>query len=176
MHWWYIGNSDKFTDFQCVAFVCYLPPENPPWSRYALAFFAFAFKNLSQQWNKCNISDVDNIKSRDITDYTQNLHKQSFAEFLFDSKFCVLNMRYGEASNKFTSVSVKVKAVVNYVCVPRDQLGNCYNFRIKPCSDVIESVKLQNFHNPDVVFQVMISWCLATNAKLNTRRRMRKLT
>lgn len=39
---------------------------------------------------------------------------------------------------------MKGKAVVDYVCVPHDQLGNCYNFRIKPCSDVIEVGKLQN--------------------------------
>lgn len=39
---------------------------------------------------------------------------------------------------------MKGKAVVDYVCVPHDQLGNCYNFRIKPCSDVIELGKLQN--------------------------------
>lgn len=75
--------------------------------------------------------DVENIRTREITDHTQNLHGQSFAEFLLDSKFCVLNGRYGEDSNKFTSVSVKGKAVVDYVCVPHDQLGNCYNFRIK---------------------------------------------
>lgn len=31
--------KNKFTDFHFIAFVCYLPSENSPWGRNALAFF-----------------------------------------------------------------------------------------------------------------------------------------
>lgn len=94
--------NDKFTDFKFIAFVCYLPPENSPWGRDALAFFShllsqiylnsetdaiFLLGDINSRLGSLRdfCVDIDNIRSRDITDHTQNIHGQSFSEFLLDS-------------------------------------------------------------------------------------------
>ncbi|VDI36428.1 Hypothetical predicted protein [Mytilus galloprovincialis] len=90
-------------------------------------------------------SEFDTVSTRETIDKTHNQHGQSFSEFLNDSKFCVLNGRSGEQSNKFTSISLKGKAVVDYVCVPHDIVENCKNFENHhTCNEIIESERIQH--------------------------------
>lgn len=150
-----LKTNSQILNFYCI---CLLSPTRnfTMGQRCTYICFALIFTNFSQQKTdaifllgdfNCRLGSQrvfcvdDNVRARDVTHQTQNLHGQSFAEFLLDSKLCVQNVRCEEDSNKFTSVSVNGKNV----CVPHDQLGNCYNFRIKPCSDEIKLGKLQNF-------------------------------
>ncbi|CAG2251540.1 unnamed protein product [Mytilus edulis] len=73
-----------------------------------------------------------------------NKHGQVFVEFLTDSKFCVLNGRFGEKSNQYTSISSRGKSVVDYICVPHDIIGSCKDFKIVPCGDVVGAEGIQN--------------------------------
>ncbi|CAC5382451.1 unnamed protein product [Mytilus coruscus] len=152
---------NKETDFTCVAFSCYLPPENSPWGRDAQTFYSHVLSQIYLNYGVDaifllgdfnsrlgNLKDVsaqfDNVTTRETIDKTHNQHGQSFSEFLNDSTFCVLNGPSGEKSNTFTSISLKGKAVVDYVCVPHDIVENCKNFEIITCNEIIESKRIQH--------------------------------
>ncbi|CAG2201499.1 unnamed protein product [Mytilus edulis] len=122
---------NKETDFTCVAFSCYLPPENSPWGRDAQTFYSHVLSQIYLNYDVDaifllgdfnsrlgNLKDVstefDNVTTRETIDKTHNQHGQSFSEFLNDSKFCVLNGRSGEQSNKFTSISLEVGHLETY--------------------------------------------------------------
>ena len=87
-------------------------------------------------------STFDEIRSRMVIDEVCNKHGQSFIDFLNDSKFCVLNGRFGEQSIQYTSISTRGKAVVDYVCVPHDVLEQCLDFKIYNCNDMIDSFNI----------------------------------
>ncbi|CAG2226762.1 unnamed protein product [Mytilus edulis] len=88
--------------------------------------------------------EFDNICERTTIDSVCNKHGQVFVEFLTDSKFCVLNGRFGEKSNQYTSISSRGKSVVDYICVPHDIIGSCKDFKIVPCGDVVGAEGIQN--------------------------------
>ena len=86
--------------------------------------------------------EFDEIRSRMVIDEVCNKNGQLFIDFLNDSKFCVLNGRFGEQSTQYTSISTRGKAVVDYVCVPHDVLEQCLDFKIYNCNDMIDSFNL----------------------------------
>lgn len=89
--------------------------------------------------------EFDKICDRVILDNICYKHGQSFLEFLNDSKFCVLNGRFGDKSDHHTTISTRGKAVVDYVCVLNDTLENCSDFKILPCNSIIESDNLKEY-------------------------------
>ena len=54
----------------------------------------------------------------------------TFLEFLNESKFCVLNGRFNELKDNYTSVSRKRKSVVDFICIPQDIFNMCRNFSV----------------------------------------------
>ena len=127
----------KQTNCKIVVFSVYLPPENSHLGRDASSFYSYI---LSQVYLHANaeaviicgdmnarvgslpdtIPEIDNIPERQILDKTINQHGHTFLEFLSDSKTCILNGRFQNEHNNFTSVSSKGRAVVDYMCVPHD--------------------------------------------------------
>ena len=128
--------TSKTTDYSVLLLSCYLPPENSVWGRDSQEFLSHVLSDLYVN-NDCDatflctdmnarigslndIAEFDdvNIAQRHVIDKTINQHGHSFIEFLNEAKMCVLNGRFNETDNNFTSVSTRGKAVVGYICVP----------------------------------------------------------
>ena len=82
------------------------------------------------------------IPQRQAIDKTVKQHGHSFLDFLNEAKMCVLNGRFNESDNNFTSVSTHGKAVVDYICVHHDVLQKYEYFKLKAMRSVIEDGKL----------------------------------
>ena len=63
---------------------------------------------------------------------------KSFLEFLRDSKCCVLNGRKNLNDDHFTSLSVRGKAVVDYIVTPHNCLDSCLAFKVITAIDLID--------------------------------------
>ncbi|CAG2186181.1 unnamed protein product [Mytilus edulis] len=99
--------------------------------------------------NETHLKDNDKLELRNqgyewFGFNRHSVHRKAPKEFLTDSKFCVLNGRFGEKSNQYTSISSRGKAVVDYICVPHDIIGSCKDFKIVPCGDVVGAEGIQN--------------------------------
>ena len=69
-------------------------------------------------------ADLDHIPLRSCTDTVVNKFGEHFIEFLTYCNLCVLNGRGSHpARDTYTSISSKGLAVVDYVCVPYEQLN-----------------------------------------------------
>ncbi|KAL7374830.1 hypothetical protein ABVT39_007749 [Epinephelus coioides] len=82
----------------------------------------------------------DDIPQRTVLDTAINKHGQSFIDFLKGSKCCVLNGRLNPEQDNFTSISVRGKAVVDYIVTPQVDLKTCLEFRVYMPSQLVESV------------------------------------
>ena len=149
----------KDTDTRVAMFTCYLPPKISPWGRDADSFFSHLLTQIYLNYGMDSIvlfgdfnarvgkvndynCEFDEIRRRKVIDELCNKHGQSFIDFLNDSKFCVLNGRFGEQSTQYTSISTRGKAVVDYVCVPHDVQEQCLDFKLYNCNDMIDSFNL----------------------------------
>ena len=65
--------------------------------------------------------NVHDIELRNNTDNLSNKHGSQFIEFL-ETKMCILNGCNFKENDKFTSISVKGKSVVDYISVPHSNL------------------------------------------------------
>ncbi len=68
--------------------------------------------------------DIDSIPRRVAFDDYVNKHGENLLEFLRDSRVCVLHGRINHPNDNFTSVSLKGKAVVDYIVAPSECLEN----------------------------------------------------
>ena len=148
--------THKPSDYSFVLFSCYLPPEMSHWGRDASSFFAhllsqiYLFSHLDAIY-VCGdvnsrigglsdyLNEVDNIPLRHSIDDCVNRHGEAFLEFLLDSKMCVLNGRINPLDDNFTSISMKGRAVVDYIAVPFDCLGTCLEFKVLPSTQLISN-------------------------------------
>ena len=96
-----------------------------------------------------NISrGVDDVKQRNILDYTSNGNGDLLIDFLVDCGLCMLNGRIG--INNFTHVSHRGRSVVDYVFVPYEQLLGVENFEVCLMSDLVEKLEMRgNSKIPD---------------------------
>ena len=70
-----------------------------------------------------------------------NQHGHTFLEFLNDAKMCVLNGRFRDTDDNFTSVSTKGKSVVDYMCVPNhDNFSQFESFQVIPLHHWLQSI------------------------------------
>lgn len=76
------------------------------------------------------ISDIDGIPRRTAVDRNVNQHGHTLIDFLIDSKVCVLNGRFDSNTDNSTSVSIRGRSVVDFVCVPHDCFNSCENFEV----------------------------------------------
>ena len=122
--------TSKQTGYKIVIFSVYLPPENSPWGRNATDFFShllgqiyllsdndaiFVCGDLNSRLGGLSdvINDIDGIPPRSCLDKTFNQHGHTFVDFLLDAKMCVLNGRFAQSSDNFTSISSRGRAVVD---------------------------------------------------------------
>jgi hypothetical protein len=151
----------KSTNYKIIVYSVYLPPENSPWGRNATDFYAHLLGQI-YLLSDCEaifvcgdnnsrigelqdiISDIDGIPLRKCIDKSVNQHGQTFVDFLIDSKMCVLNGRFNEDRNTFTSGSVRGKSVADYVCVPRDCFNACNNFEVISPASILDKHNLKS--------------------------------
>ncbi|CAC5383691.1 unnamed protein product [Mytilus coruscus] len=91
------------------------------------------------------IEGVDDIKPRTTIDTTENYNGDLFCEFLSDTNFAMLNGRIG--INDFTYISPRGRSVVDYICVPYEQLESVLDFKIMRMSDIINTLN----YNPESI-------------------------
>ena len=77
-----------------------------------------------------SILDIDEITSRTVIDKTVNNHGKELLHFLLETKFGIVNGRVTSCNDNFTSVSVKGKAVVDYIIVPLKCIEYCEYFKV----------------------------------------------
>ena len=66
-----------------------------------------------------------------------------FIHFLEEIDFCMLNGRFGPSSNKFTSVSYRGSATVDYCVVPTSNFNLITAFKIELIHDVIDKYNIE---------------------------------
>lgn len=133
------------SQFSFIVISCHLSPETSLWGRNADLFFAHLMSLIyateadsvyicgdfnSRIAHLRDYVDEDDMPSRTVLDPGLNKHGESFATFLKDSNCCVLNGRLNPENDKFTSISVRVKAVVDYIVVAHANFLNCAEFKV----------------------------------------------
>ena len=151
--------THKITDLQFLVFAVYLPPEESSWGRDSNSFYnhllsqIYAHANISKVFicgdlnsRVGNLSDsvdgVDLLGPREVLDSAKNGHGDSFVDFLHETKMCVINGRVTPQFDDYTSISSKGRAVVDYVCVPHEMLNICSEFKVIPCTDLLDVLQL----------------------------------
>ena len=156
-----LAPTNKLTSYKIAIFTTYLPPENSPWGRNVTEFYShllgqvYLRSDIDTVVLACDlnarignmsdtISDMDSILERCL-DSTINSHGHNLIEFLNDSKMCVLNGRFNESKDNFTSVSTKGKSVVDYFCVPHDNFSDFQNFQVISPSSLVTKHNLHDY-------------------------------
>ena len=147
--------KDKFSNFNFIVCVCYLPPECNRNGRDSQAFFDH-LTNLMYRTNdfdfclylgdinaRCgNESDlvtlVDNshIGTRSCIDDVKNPRGPVFIDFLKSVNYCLLNGRVNPDMDNFTCISHKGRSVVDYMFVPHENLSYIESFAVLPVTDL----------------------------------------
>ncbi|VDI14403.1 Hypothetical predicted protein [Mytilus galloprovincialis] len=148
----------KYSDLTFSLGICYLPPSISTRLNDQEKFF----ENLLHQvycnqlkgntiicgdfnarcgFNTDYIEGIDDVIPRSVIDSIENHNGDLFSDFLSDVNFAMLNGRLGV--NDYTYISPAGKSVVDYFCVPYEQLNRILDFKVLRMSDVIDSV---NYH------------------------------
>ena len=151
----------KQREYKCALIACYLPPEHSSHGREPDQFFESVTQQL-YTFNDCDdiviagdfnartggkldyIVDVDEVPERHFLDHVSNKQGVSFIEFLRDVRYCIVNGRITHQSDKFTSISTKGVAVVDYVCVKYESIENVAECKVITVNDVIDEVRAMN--------------------------------
>ena len=146
--------KSKETNFCMCLCICYLPPKGSSRTHEADVFY----RNLLDQTNvyqnegvicicgdfnsRCGglsdyVEGVDDAPPRSSLDTVDEEYGDMFIEFLVDCNMCMLNGRVGQ-QNDFTFVSTRGKSVVDYVCLPHEQLSFCSDFKVHRVVNIIQ--------------------------------------
>lgn len=149
-----LSNTENF----CLC-VCYLPPSNSTRGNTGDEFFNHL------KCSVCSLQDIDtyficgdfnarcsnledtsspipNIPKRSVTDSAPaNSHGKEMIDFLRTYSICMLNGRTME-STKFTSISTKGSAVVDYCLVPIDTYSKFVNFEVVDIVSLADDLKI----------------------------------
>ncbi|VDI33576.1 Hypothetical predicted protein [Mytilus galloprovincialis] len=165
----------------CVA-ICYLPPADSCRPVDSDVFFRNLLHQIYSYQHKgkifiCGdfnsrvgsnsdyIEGVDLVKPRNYIDHTENHHGDVFINFLSDVNFGMLNGRFND--NQFTCISTTGKSVVDYICVPYEDMENIEDFKIVPMSDIINNIS----YIPDSIPDHSVLYC-DVNLSINLKRNM----
>ncbi len=140
---------------------CYLPPEYSPHGRNATAFYdhltSLCYTHLSNYDHVYFCGDMNarigklldcspdidiELPNRIVIDEKDNSHGKGFIEFLIENKICVLNGRFDENKDNFTSTG-RGRSVVDYIFCPHDKFECCSNFTVNTCKDLVGKYGLQ---------------------------------
>ena len=154
----------KYSDFNFSIAICYLPPNESTRPNDQEKFFEDLIQQVYCNQSKGNtiicgdfnarcgsnteyIEGVDDVKPRTVIDQTENHNGDLFCEFLSDINFAMVNGRIGV--NDYTYISPRGKAVVDYICVPYEQLNNVLDFNVLRMSDIINDIGYNPNSIPD---------------------------
>ena len=98
----------------------------------------------SRVGNGSDCINFDKIPQRMPKDVSKNSYCEIFLEFLKSTQCCVLNGRFKDDKDNFTSTN-RGNAVVDYIVVPHDCFKNCVNFEVLLMTDIICKYNLQTF-------------------------------
>ena len=139
--------------------VCYLPQENSSRRVDVNDFFIIYFRTFFYQFQNMGlvfisgdfnsrrgeledfITGVDNIVPRHVIDFKSNFYGERFIDFLINANICMLNGRYNDCLNYFTSVSTKGSSVVNYCIVSHNDLNRFSDFGVTSTLELINAVE-----------------------------------
>ena len=174
----WIKLEHKFSDLVLLPCVCYLPPENSsrqidPYSFFdsLLADF-YSYQNSGTVFicgdfnSRCGdledfISGIDNIPHRNVKDFKTNMYGSLLVNFLVNTNMCMLNGRFDEAFNDFTSISTKGSSVVDYCLVSHHDIGLFSDFKVVSTLEVIDSVRLlSSFATSGIPDHSLLKWNL----------------
>ncbi|MCG8046073.1 MAG: hypothetical protein N0E48_10500, partial [Candidatus Thiodiazotropha endolucinida] len=82
---------------------------------------------------------MDDVIPRKVIDHTSNTNGDLLIDFLVDCGMCIVNGRVGH--DDFTHVSHRGKSVVDYLCVPHEQLPSINDFHVALMSDIVDILK-----------------------------------
>ncbi|CAC5382575.1 unnamed protein product [Mytilus coruscus] len=160
----WIKFKTKSTDISVIVAVCYLPPADSSRATDSDLYF----QNLLQQvysyqklgkiiicgdlnsrvgQNTDYVEGVDNVKPRNIVDFSENHQGDIFINFLSDINFAMLNGRFHD--HEFTCISTSGKSVVDYMCVPYEDIEYIKDFKIVSMSTVINEINYMPDKIPD---------------------------
>jgi hypothetical protein len=78
--------------------------------------------------NSDYVEGVDVVRPRNIVDFYENRQGDKFIEFLCDVNFAILNGRFNDS--EFTYITPSGRSVVDYMCLPYEEMEYIQQFRI----------------------------------------------
>ncbi|VDI16798.1 Hypothetical predicted protein [Mytilus galloprovincialis] len=160
----WIKFKSKFCDISIIVAVCYLPPAE---SSRALDSDMY-FQNLLQQvheyqnlgriiicgdlnsrvgQNSDYVEGVDIIRPRNVVDFCENHQGDKFINFLCDINFAMLNGRFND--HEFTYIAPAGRSVVDYMCVPYEDIEYVHSFSVLTMSKCINEINYMPEKIPD---------------------------
>jgi hypothetical protein len=150
---------DKISQCSVVIFSCYLPPENSPYATNCNDFFTHLSSKVYLYCNcdvllicgdlnarvgklKDTIICDSNISERKIIDSCHSNHGELLIDFLLENKLCIINGRITPENDNFTSISVRGKAVVDFIITRHDCLKSVRKAQVLVTTDLIDRLNL----------------------------------
>ena len=140
--------------------VCYLPTSNSSRGDISHDFFD-SLKTMVYKYHcegdfficgdfnaRCgNTQDTKNstaeIPNRLTIDHSSNAAGKLLLDFLESADMCMLNGRFGDTSNRYTSFSPLGMSLVDYCLVPIELLNNFSQFTVQPIPELVDQLKIQ---------------------------------
>lgn len=88
----------------------------------------------------------DDVSPPVVLDTSVNNHGHTFIDFLKDSKCCILNGRLTPENDNVTAISVRVKAVVDYIVISHADIKTYLGFNVYTHSELIDRVGPESFN------------------------------
>ena len=166
----FVKLKNKIDNSVLTLCVCYLPPEHSSRHTDVDLFFNEMMRKVYEYQNDgqliicgdlnarigCEsdyIEGVDDIKPREVIDETLNSYGDHLLDFLINCNLYVLNGRLG--IQDFTHVSKRGRSVVDYVCVPHEQLSHYSEFSVHTMTNLVNTFDL---HGQKVSDHSVITW------------------
>lgn len=179
----WIKLSSNIRSDDIVLCVAYLPPSESVRNNDPEAFYCslleqvYAYQNVASKMYICGdfnsrvgdesdfIEGVDEVRPRDILDYTCSSNGDLLIDFMVDCGLCMLNGRIGV--NGFTHISHRGKSVVDNVMVPYEQLLNIESFEICTMTDLVNELSMQG--NAKIPDHSLLLWSIQLSCDANEK-------
>lgn len=175
--WIKFSSLENVQSDNIVLCIAYLPPSDSVRNNDPEAFYCSLLEQVHAYQNEgrlfiCGdlnsrvgddsdyIEGVDQVRPRDILDFTSNANGDLLIDFLVDCGLCMINGRLGV--NDFTHVSHRGKSVVDYVLTPYEQLLNVQSFEVCLMSELVNVLQMQG--NSKVPDHSLLVWSVALSS------------
>ncbi len=148
----------KYREKSIVVICSYLPPEHTKYGVEPDIFFEaltqliYMYTNvdliiLGGDYNgdkQDYIDDVDNISKRQSVDPTTNKHGDCLLDFCRDTQFAIVDGRITPQYNKYTSITKKGNACVDYVLVNYECLKYVKECKVLSIVHLLHGIRAEN--------------------------------